>query len=119
MLPARSFSFFAFATPGGGAWGFYSHRTTGGTVIVAKVTCIEVEGNKAVIGGTSVTTGGATFGPWSIWIVDNGPTKDLLSPFLIAEDPSAKPCSSIASEAGYFPVETGGIFVRDGALAGP
>ena len=118
-LPARSFSFFAFATPGGGAWGLYSHRTSLGAVIVAKVTCIEVEGNKAVIGGTSVTVGGETFGPWSVQMVDNGPSKDLLSPFLIDIDGLAKPCSSIASTSGYFPVESGGILVRDGALAGP
>jgi hypothetical protein len=99
-LPARSFSFFALPTPGGGAFGLYTHRTTAGRVIVARVTCLEVVGGKAAIGGTSFTSGGMAFpGPWTLSIVDNGPAGDLIGPFTFDPDGLTKPCASIASEA--------------------
>ena len=119
-FPARVFSFFAIATPGGGAFGLYTHRTSTGTVVVARVTCIEVVGNTAVIGGGSFTSGGTAFpGPWTVQMVDNGAAGDLLSPFTFDPDGLTKPCANTVAEAGYFPVVSGGILVRDGLLAGP
>jgi hypothetical protein len=119
-FPARAFSFFAIATPGDGAFGLYTHRTTAGTVVVARVTCIEVEGKAAAIGGTSFTSGGVMFpGPWTVQVVDTGPVGDLISPFTFDPDGLTKPCASLVAEAGYFPVVSGGIIVRDGTLAGP
>jgi hypothetical protein len=119
-FPARVFSFFAFANATGGAFGLYTHRTTAGTVVVARVTCIEVEGAKAAIGGTAFTSGGVAFpGPWTVQLVDGGATGDLISPFTFDPDGLTKPCASLSAEAGYFPVASGGILVRDGTLLAP
>jgi hypothetical protein len=126
VLPSRAFSFFAFATPGGGGFGLYTHRTAAGTIVVAVVNCIEVVGTSAVIGGNTFRTGGVTFTePWNVWLVDNGPlggpNPDLISPFTFDPDepPSLLPCASTVSPAGYFPVTSGNIRVTDGTLAGP
>lgn len=119
-FPARAFSLFAFATAGGGAFGLYTHRTTAGRTIVARVSCIEVEGSKAVIGGPSFTADGVFFAnPWEVQLVDSGATGDLISPFTFDPDGLTKPCAELTAQAGYFPVASGGILVRDGTLVAP
>lgn len=126
VLPPRAFSFFALATPDGGGFGLYTHRTSAGTVVVARVRCIEVLGNTAVIGGSSFTTGGVTFtGPWNVWAADNGPPGGpnpvLLSPFTFDPDdpPATTSCATTVSPVGYFRVASGNIRITDGMLAGP
>jgi hypothetical protein len=113
---------FAFPTADGGALGLYTHRTTAGSVVVARVRCLEVDGKFAVIGGTSFTIGGIAFArTWNVWMIDAGSIGDQLSPFTFDADdePPTKPCATTVSTVGYFTVTSGGILVRDGLLAGP
>src|SRR5687768_4469615 len=56
-LPERTFKFFAHTTPTGDVHGIYRHTTATGSIVVGKVTCMEVDGNRAVFGGTTVKGG--------------------------------------------------------------
>jgi hypothetical protein len=110
--------------------GFFERRNNeNGNTFSGPITCLNVQGDTASIGGivTRTPTGEGTGVPYLVYVVDSGPpgstTPDLISPFAIlpAGDPDLASvpanfpdtCPSPASIYGYFPLTSGDITVQD------
>ncbi|MGH3104776.1 MAG: hypothetical protein ACRDN6_11850 [Gaiellaceae bacterium] len=112
--------------------GFFERRNNqNGNTFSGPITCLNVQGKTASIGGvvtrTPSPTGEGTGVPYLVYVVDNGPpgsaTPDLISPFAVLPpgDPDLAfvppnfpdTCPSPASIYGYFPLTSGDITVQD------
>lgn len=114
------------------AWGEFERRNHGtGGVFSGSVTCTNVSGNRAAIGGfLTQTPGGPGVGagdPFIVYVADNGPlaseARDEISALAVlpAGDPDRplmparfpRTCPSADSIYGYLPLATGDITVSE------
>ncbi len=109
------------------AWGVFERRNnvTGGT-FMGRVTCMNVSGNRASIGGFLTAPPAAIGDPFLIYVEDNGTlgttTSDRISALSAFAPEEALPvarfprvCPSAESTLGYLPLTNGDITVREGA----
>lgn len=122
---------------GGRASGVFERRNdVNGNTFLTEVTCANVEGNRAAIGGIVTRTpspdpSSGTGVPFILYVEDNGTldrsdgtTPDRISPFAVLPEgdpdlslmPEGFPrvCPSPESIYGYFPLTSGDITVSDG-----
>jgi len=87
-------------------------------VAIADVTCVEIVGNRAVVGGSfrqPFTYLGETINQFAMIIEDNGPGNDLIHPVVfraIPRPPGFQPCGI---QQPLLPIDTGNYVISDAA----